>query len=59
MRCDGEFKAFAARLAARGKTYGAILGAVMRKLLHVVYGVVKHKVPYDPRKVLGPAVAAT
>jgi transposase len=59
MRSNTEFKQFAARLAARGKSYGVILGAVMRKLLHIIYGVVKHKAPYDPQKVLGPAAAAT
>jgi transposase len=59
MRSNSEFKAFAARLAERGKPYGVILGAVMRKLLHIIYGVVKHKAAYDPQKVLGPALAAT
>ena len=59
MSRNRQFKAFAARLAARGKSYGVILGAVMRKLLHIIYGVVKHKAPYDPQKVLGPAATAT
>ena len=59
MSRNREFKAFAARLAARGKSYGVILGAVMRKLLHIIYGVVKHKAPYDPQKVLGPAATTT
>jgi transposase len=59
MSRNAEFKAFAARLAARGKSFGVILGAVMRKLLHIIYGVVKHKAPYDPRKVLGPVAPAT
>src|SRR5262245_34754335 len=45
------FKAFAARLAARGKPKGVIIAAVMRKLLHIAYGVLKHKTPYDPAKV--------
>lgn len=57
-RCEG-FKAFAARLAARGKAKGVIIGAVMRKLLHVVYGVLKHKTPFDPAKVLGPSRSST
>jgi transposase len=59
MSRNREFKAFAARLAARGKSYGVILGAVMRKLLHIIYGVVKHKAPYDPQKVLGSAASTT
>jgi transposase len=59
MSRNAEFKQFAARLAARGKPFGVILGAVMRKLLHIIYGVVKHKAPYDPRKVLGPVALTT
>ena len=57
-RCEA-FAAFAARLAARGKAKGVIIGAVMRKLLHVVYGVLKHKTPFDPSKVLGPSGPST
>jgi transposase len=59
MRHCEAFAAFAARLAARGKAKGVIIGAVMRKLLHVVYGVLKHKTPFDPSKVLGPAPSST
>lgn len=53
MRCSPAFKAFAARLAARGKPKKVILCAVMRKLVHIIYGVLKHRTPYDPAKVLG------
>lgn len=59
MRCCWAFKAFAARLAARGKPKKVIIGAVMRKMVHIVYGVLKHQTPYDPAKVLGPSVTAT
>lgn len=59
IRCCPAFKAFAERLAARGKPKKVIIGAVMRKLVHIVYGVLKHRTPYDPAKVLGPAAAAT
>lgn len=55
IRCCEAFKQYAARLAARGKPKGVIIGAVMRKLLHIVYGVLKHKTAYDPKKVLGPS----
>jgi transposase len=48
------FKAFAARLAARGKPKLVIIGAVMRKLVQIAYGVLKHQTPYDPAKVSGP-----
>jgi transposase len=53
------FKAFAARLAARGKPKLVIIGAVMRKLVQIAYGVLKHQQPYDPAKVLGPASPTT
>lgn len=53
------FKAFAKRLAARGKSKKVILGAVMRKLVHIIYGVLKHRIPYDPAKVLGRTGATT
>jgi transposase len=59
MRCCPAFKAFAERLAARGKPKKVIIGAVMRKLVHIIYGVLKHQTPYDPAKVLGPSAAAT
>jgi hypothetical protein len=52
-------KQFAARLAGRGKAKGVIIGAVMRKLLQVAYGVLKHKTPYDPTKVLGSVLPPT
>lgn len=59
MRCCPAFKAFAARLAARGKPKKVIIVAVMRKLVHIVYGVLKHRTPYDPAKVLGHTVPTT
>lgn len=59
MRACPAFKAFAERLAARGKPKKVIIGAVMRKLVHIIYGVLKHQTPYDPAKVLGPSAKAT
>jgi transposase len=59
MRCCPAFKAFAARLAARGKPKKVIIVAVMRKLVHIIYGVLKHRTPYDPAKVLGRSVPTT
>jgi transposase len=59
MRCCPAFKAFAERLAARGKPKKVIIGAVMRKLVHIIYGVLKHQTPYDPAKVLGPSATTT
>ena len=57
-RCPA-FKAFAERLAARGKPKKVIICAVMRKLVHIIYGVLKHRTPYDPAKVLGRTGATT
>lgn len=41
-------KALAERLEARGKTPMTIIGAAMRKMLHLAYGVVKTGKPFDP-----------
>jgi transposase len=59
MRWCPACKAYAARLAARGKPKKVIIGAVMRKLVHIIYGVLKHRTPYDPAKVLGRTGATT
>jgi len=39
---------FRARLAAAGKPPMVIIGAMMRKLVHVAYGVLKSGKPFDP-----------
>ncbi len=57
-RCPG-CKAYAERLAARGKAKKVIIGAVMRKLVHIIYGVLKHRTPYDPTKVFGRTATST
>jgi transposase len=36
------------RLTAAGKPKMAIVGAAMRKLIHIIYGVLKNGVPFDP-----------
>jgi transposase len=41
-------KNFAARLAAKGKPPIVIIGAVMTKLLHIIYGVLKYAQPFNP-----------
>lgn len=41
-------KLFRERLAAAGKPPKLIIGAMMRKLVHVVYGVLKSKKTFDP-----------
>ncbi len=41
-------KDLAKRLEARGKSNMVIIGAAMRKLLHIAYGVLKNNTPFDP-----------
>jgi transposase len=45
-------KTFCERLKARGKNGKAIVCAAMRKLLHIVFGVLKSRQPFDPYKAL-------
>jgi transposase len=40
---------FAGRLENNGKTSMQIVCASMRKLLHIAFGVLKHKTPFDPK----------
>lgn len=48
LRCNPAIQQWAAGLRARGKCEMQIIGAVMRKLLHLAFGVVKSGRPYDP-----------
>lgn len=48
MRFNPLLKPFADRLKARHKPTKVIIAAVMRKLLHLAYGVLKHQTPFDP-----------
>jgi len=41
-------RSFCARLAANGKSKMAIVGAAMRKLIHIAFGVLKTGRPFDP-----------
>ncbi|MGH8160641.1 MAG: IS110 family transposase, partial [Gammaproteobacteria bacterium] len=43
-----ELKRFYERLCQRGKAKMSAIGAVMRKLIHIAYGVLKHRTPYAP-----------
>jgi transposase len=56
MRTDAHIAAWSQRLLARGKPRSVVIVAVMRKLLHLVYGVWRTESDYDPAKVLGPVV---
>lgn len=48
MRVTGPVKTFSARLRAAGKPKMVVVAAVMRKLLHIVYGVLKHQRAFNP-----------
>ena len=48
MRTNPILRIFADRLKERNKPMKVIICAVMRKLLHIAYGVLKHKTPFDP-----------
>jgi transposase len=48
LRCSAFFQAWAKGLQERGKCKMSIIGAVMRKLIHLAYGVLKTGKPFDP-----------
>lgn len=48
MRFNPLLRTFAERLRNKGKSEKVIIGAVMRKLIHLAYGVLKHQTPFDP-----------
>ncbi len=48
LRFNPLIKVFGLRLSAQGKPKMLIIGAAMRKLLHLAYGVLKSKRPFDP-----------
>ncbi|MGS7254336.1 transposase [Pseudomonas anuradhapurensis] len=49
IRHNPVVQALAERLSNRRKAYKQIVCAAMRKLLHLVYGVVKSGKPFDPQ----------
>lgn len=50
-RYNPDVRALYQRLCARGKAKMAALGAAMRKLVHICFGVIKHQQPYRPNLV--------
>ena len=48
LRCSPFFRQWAEGLRQRGKSEMAIIGAAMRKLIHLAYGVLKTGQPFDP-----------
>lgn len=49
LRCSPFFQQWAQGLQRRGKSKMSIICAVMRKLLHLAYGVLKSEQPFDPQ----------
>jgi transposase len=47
-RCNPIIRSFCSRLAQHNLSEMAIIAAAMRKLLHLVFGVLKHNTPFDP-----------
>jgi transposase len=48
LRCSEFFQQWANCVRQRGKTKMSVIGAVMRKLIHIAYGVLKSGQPFDP-----------
>jgi transposase len=48
MRYNPMIQALRQRLLAQGKAKMVVVGAAMRKLLHLAYGVLKNQKPFDP-----------
>jgi transposase len=49
LRCSPFFQAWAKGLQERGKSKMSVVCAVMRKLVHLAYGVLKSEKPFDPQ----------
>jgi transposase len=47
-RCNPHIKALGERLLAKGKSKMAVIGAAMRKLAHLCFGVLHTGMPYQP-----------
>ena len=47
LRYNPIIKSFGEQLRANGKTKMQVIGAAMRKLVHIIYGVLKHQQPFN------------
>jgi hypothetical protein len=54
IRCEPRVRAFYDKLLDRGKKAIVAVVAVMRKLLHSIYGMLKHGAPFDGDKFYRP-----
>lgn len=48
-------RAFAKKMTKKGKHSMVIIGAIMRKLLHIVFGIIKDKTPFKPHLLQDPS----
>lgn len=48
LRCNPRVQALAIRLAQKGRPKMVIIGAAMRLLTHLMFGVLKNQTPFDP-----------
>jgi len=55
MRHGPEIQAFRQRLLDKGKQKMAVVGAVMHKLIRVIYGVLTSGQEFDPKKLASQA----
>ena len=49
LRYNPALKQLRDRLTEKGKPKMVIIGAAMRKLIHIIYGVLKHRTPFDEK----------
>ena len=50
-RCNPDIKASCERLLAKGKSQMQAIGAAMRRLVHICFGVLKHQAVYQVQTV--------
>ena len=55
IRCNQAAQECADRLKARGKRGKVVIGAIMRKLVHWMFGVLKSGIPFDARRAVAKA----
>jgi transposase len=48
IKYNAPLRYFASRLRAAGKPKMKIVCAVMRKLIHIAFGILKHQQPFNP-----------
>jgi transposase len=53
LRYNPSLRLLRDRLAEKGKPKMVIIGAAMRKLIHIIYGVLKNRTPFDEKLAIG------